>query len=169
MAPPGLIAVSVDDTSIQSRNSQRQVPARGTVPTVSFFFLHFFLLIIIHLHTSMKYPRLGLYKSSLNFYSPWWIGVVQNYLILRCVVWDTVSTFPTVYQNRKKVKITLIKVTISRELRWVLLYINQKFFLRVGGSPSQKLNFIEGTLHNLQTTYCSEYVNHSNEYCLDDS
>jgi len=42
------------------------------------------------------------------------------------------------------------KGTVSQELRWVLLYINQKLFSRADVSHNKNFNFIKGPLQNFK-------------------
>jgi len=42
------------------------------------------------------------------------------------------------------------KGTVSQELRWVLLSINQKLFSRADVAHHKNFNFTKGTLHNQQ-------------------
>ena len=45
-----------------------------------------------------------------------------------------------------------LKGSVSRVLRWVLLYINRKFFSRPIIASHKILTFIKGSVHNLQKT-----------------
>jgi len=69
---------------------------------------------------------------------PHFTPICQKYVY----VWGTGENAPT--------PIFHLKGTVSQELRWVLIYINRKFFSTAIVGHHKILIFIKGTLHNQQ-------------------